>query len=95
MKEYLLVYGDRFTRFPPVLFTHDGEKITVYSGVEQSRKTWQEYVDRQDHSSIERLASRFTYANTDFGPVDEKKKLELEKMIRSMSSTNKSKEPPK
>jgi hypothetical protein len=95
MNEYVLVYGDRLVKSPTILFINDKENIVVYSTSEQARRVWQGYVDKRPEITAEALAGRFTYANTDFGPVDEKKKLELEKMIRSMSSTNKSKEPPK
>lgn len=86
MKEYLLVSGDELTEFPPILFVRDDEKTTVYSSISQLKKTWQSYVDRQAGMSIEKLASRFSYANTDFGPVDSKKQRELDQIIASMSS---------
>lgn len=86
--EYLLTYGDRLTNAPTVLFVHDGEKITVYSKVENARKTWQAYVDKKPGITIEALASRFTYVNTDFGPLAGKKKLEIEKMIKQLSPAN-------
>ena len=79
--EYLLTYGDRLTNAPTVLFVYDGEKITVYSKVENARKTWQADVDKKTGITIEVLASRFTYVNTDFGPLIGKKKLEIEKMM--------------
>ena len=85
MKNYLIVSGDRLTKFPVVAFIDDGEKITVYSANEQSRRMWQSYVDRQEGPTVEKLASRFTYVNTDFGPVTSGKKLELEKMIKALS----------
>lgn len=84
--EYLLTYGDRLTNAPTVLFVHDSEKITVYSKTENARKTWQAYVDKKPGITIEALASRFTYVNTDFGPIIGKKKLEIEKMIKGMSA---------
>lgn len=89
MKEYLLISGDELMEFPPVLFINDGEKISAYSSVEQSKKRWQSYVDAQEDPTMEKLASRFTYANTDFGPIDKKKQRELDQIIESMSSKEK------
>ena len=89
MKKYLIVSGDRLTDFPIVAFIDDGEKITTYSANEQSRRMWQSYVDRQEDPTIEKIASRFTYVNTDFGPVDDKKQLELEKLIKHLSTPKK------
>lgn len=81
IKDYLLVTGNELVDASPILFVNDGVRTTVYCEVPQVAKSYQKYVNHQDDVTMEKLSSRFSYYNTEFGAPSPDKQAQLEKMI--------------
>jgi hypothetical protein len=78
MNRYLLIEGSDIYDFPVVLFISNGERIDVYSDDDRAVSTYTKYVDDDKVMSLEALADRFPYCESEIGEVDS----EIEK-IRS------------
>jgi hypothetical protein len=81
IKEYLLVTGNELVDASPILFANDGVRTTVYCEVPQVAKSYQKYVNLQDDVTMEKLSSRFSYYNTEYGVPSSEKQDELQQMI--------------
>jgi hypothetical protein len=81
IKDYLLVTGNELVDASPILFVSDGVRTTVYCEVPQVATSYQRYVDHQDDVTMEKLSSRFSYYNTEFGAPSSDKQAQLEQMI--------------
>lgn len=77
---YLLISSDGVTPFTPIVFVDGQDDIEVISNNINLRKEMNEMIKRNNYDTLEKIATRFPYQNSQIGEVN----LNIESMLNTV-----------